>query len=155
MVCSLIHALSCFLSTVRPEVVLDPVSINVTRVEDNIVLSCSATGFPAPTIVWYHNDTAITTMGRVNIASTSSHYQTNSTVTITSAMTNDTGDYYCNITSSVSAFGPVSSSVALVLVQGQCVLVYNTGICAMYISLLIMIDFPSCVLTFHSNPRTA
>ena len=108
--------LSCFLYTVRPEVVLDPVSINVTRVEDNIVLSCSATGFPAPAIVWYHNNTAITTMGRVNITSSSSHYQTNSTITITSSMTNDTGDYYCNATNTV---GTVSTSVALALVQGQ------------------------------------
>ena len=108
--------LSCFLYTVRPVVVLDPVSINVTRVENNIVLSCSATGFPAPAIVWYHNDTAITTMGRVNITSSSSDYQTNSTITITSSMTNDTGDYYCNATSTV---GTVSTSVALALVQGQ------------------------------------
>ena len=113
----------CSLNTVRPEVVLNPVSINVTRIEDSIVLSCSATGFPAPSIIWYHNNTAITPMDRISISISitisSSHFRTSSTITITDSMTNDSGTYYCNITSSISDFGPINSSIALVLVQGQ------------------------------------
>lgn len=103
----------------RPEVVLSPMSINVTRIEDSIILTCSATGFPAPNIVWYHNDTAVTVVECVMVTTSSARYQTNSSIAITNAVTNDTGDYYCNVTSPVSAFGPINSSVALVLVQGQ------------------------------------
>ena len=120
------------LSTVRPEVVLNPVSINVTRIEDSIILSCSATGFPAPSIIWHHNDTAIIPMERISTNTSSSHFQTNSTININNSMTNDTGTYYCNITSSIGDFGPINSSIALVLVQGQCASTHcirYTGIC--------------------------
>ena len=66
-------------------------------------------------------------------------------------MTNDTGDYYCNVTSPVSDFVPINSSVALVLVQGQLVVLIIVYIhwnpCN-----AIMIDKLYYVLAFHSNP---
>ena len=113
MFSSNIHDLSCFISSVRPVVVSNPMPVNVTRIQDNITLTCSATGFPAPSITWFHNDTVV--MASPRIVSIRSRYEISSTLTITNANTNDTGDYFCNITSTV---GTVSTSVALVLVQG-------------------------------------
>ena len=116
MFSSSIHALSCSISSVRPVVVKNLMPVNVTRIQDNIILTCSATGFPVPTITWYHNDTLVmASMTSPRIVSIPSRYEISSTLTITSANTNDTGDYFCNITSTV---GTVSTSVALVLVQG-------------------------------------
>ena len=97
-------------------VVSNPTPVNVTRLQDNIVLTCSATGFPRPDITWYHNDTAVMgSMTSPRIVSIPTRYEISSTLTITNANTNDTGDYYCNVTNSV---GTLSTSVALVLVQG-------------------------------------
>lgn len=80
------------------------------------------------------------------VSNSSSHYQTNSTLTIT--MTNDTGDYYCNVTSPVSDFVPINSSVALVLVQGQLVVLiivyihWNPCNAIMIDKLLLCVDIP-------------
>ena len=116
MFSSSMRALSCSISLVRPVVVSNPMPVNVTRLQDNIVLTCSATGFPVPSITWYHNDTlVVATMTSPRIVGIPTRYEISSTLTITSANTNDTGDYYCNITNSV---GTLSTSVALVLVQG-------------------------------------
>ena len=76
---------------VGPVIVMAPVSINVTSVEDDIVLTCSVTGFPTPSITWQHNGSLVTEMGRVEISETTSYYQRNSTLTVRTAMTNNTG----------------------------------------------------------------
>ena len=118
---------------VGPEIVLDPVSVNVTSVEDNITLTCSATGFPAPSITWQHNGTTIVAMGRVeNNTISSSYYQVTSTLTVRMAMTNDTGNYSCTATSSIGTYSPVNSQVVLVLVQG-----------------LLMLSIFEAILLFH------
>ena len=104
------------LHAVGPVIVMAPVHINVTSVEDDIVLRCSATGFPTPIITWQHNGSLVTEMGRVEINETTSYYQRNSILTIRTAMTNDTGNYSC--IASVASYSQISE-VVLVLVQGE------------------------------------
>ena len=112
VVISVLHA-------VGPEIVVAPVSINVTSSEDDLVLSCSATGFPTPSISWQHNNSLVSVMQRVEINETTSFFQINSTLTVRRSMTNDTGNYSCTATSPVTFYSPVVSEVVLVLVQGQ------------------------------------
>ena len=113
-----VHLLPAYqFSAVGPEIVLDPVPINVTIMEDDITLTCSSTGFPVPTIFWHHNDFAVTPLERVFFSNMSSYYQINSTLTIRTAMFNDTGTYSCTATSSIASYSPVNSAVVLVLVQ--------------------------------------
>ena len=111
--------ISSVLHAVGPVIVMAPVPINVTSVEDDIVLSCSATGFPTPSITWQHNGSLVTEMGHVEINETMSFYQRNSTLIVRTAMTNDTGNYSCTATSSLTFYHPVTSEVVLVLVQGE------------------------------------
>ena len=92
--------------------------MNVTR-NHSITLNCSATGYPAPSITWQHNRTIISEISRVRISNTSSYFQTTSTLTVTSSMTNDSGRYFCTATSSVTEFDSVNSTEALVLLQSQ------------------------------------
>ena len=108
------------LHVVGPLFVVAPMSINVSHMEDHVVLSCSVTGFPTPSIVWQHNDSLVTETGHVEINETMSFYQRSSTLTVREAMINDTGNYSCKASiSSVASYSPVTSEVALVLVQGQ------------------------------------
>ena len=87
----------------------------MTSFEGTIMLSCEATGFPAPVITWFHNDTEVNntsyTSEEVNI------YTSRSTLTRTMPERNDTGEYYCQ--ASVDGYEEVNSDTALVLVQGK------------------------------------
>lgn len=100
---------------VSPVITKDPQDQNVTSFEGIIILSCEATGFPAPVITWFHNDTEVNdttyTSEQVNA------YTTNSTLTRMMPDSNDTGDYYCQ--ASVEGYEEVNSDTALVLVQGK------------------------------------
>ena len=113
--------------------VLDPVSVNVNG-NRNIILSCSATGYPVPTITWHYNGAAITAMTNVEITNTSSYYQVNSTLTVKMPTVNNTGNYSCTATSTIAELGtiaeysPVHSTTALVFVQGQLCCLYNIWI---------------------------
>lgn len=51
--------LPCFVIIVFPEIELSPNATNVSIVVEDIELSCSASGFPFPTITWLHNGTDI------------------------------------------------------------------------------------------------
>ena len=111
--------IQCFtFAAVAPEIETNPVAMNVTR-NHTITLECSATGYPAPSITWWHNRTIISQTIRVSISNTSSYFQTTSILTVTMSMTNDSGHYFCTATSSISVFNSVNSTEALVLVQGQ------------------------------------
>ena len=118
------------LHAVGPVIVMAPVSINVTSMEDDIVLTCSVTGFPTPNITWRHNDSYVTNMGaHGDINETTSYYQRNSTLTIRTAMTNDSGNYSC--TANVVSYSQISEMV-LVLVQGEWFVVAMTQISPPY-----------------------
>ena len=95
-----------------------PEDENVTSTED-LVLVCTATGFPVPDIVWIHNGTVVDAAesDQTSITEVSMERQLMSTLTVTNTIFNNSGDYVCNATS--SEFDPVISDPVLVLIQGQ------------------------------------
>ena len=53
-----------FLSTVGPHFVSDPVASQEVVINGEINLTCSAEGFPRPSIVWFMNNTMINDSGK-------------------------------------------------------------------------------------------
>ena len=109
----------CTLSypTVSPVTTEHPQDQNVTSFEGTIMLSCTATGFPAPTITWFHNNTM-----EDNTSYTSemiNDYTTRSSFIMSMPATIDSGMYFCRAAISVHD-QEVDSSRVTVLVQGQC-----------------------------------
>ena len=89
---------------------------------ENFTLMCSASSYPVPTIMWTHNGTIVSedendraTIISELIASIS----VISALTVSMALKNDSGDYACIATSSISNFQPVVSGPVTVLVQGK------------------------------------
>ena len=96
----------------------------VTRTEE-LQLTCTAEGFPLPSITWTHNGTDIDAAVSSNIAiteDTSMGIELTSTLTVTNTSISDSGDYTCRADS--SEFPAVTSDTVLVLIQGQ-KFVYN------------------------------
>ena len=100
-------------SPVIPEFTDAPTDENVTRTEE-LVLNCSANGFPRPQIVWLHNETEFE--DNDTITETLYEFDITSTLTITETSFNDSGNYTCIARTAV--FDDVTSRVALVLIQG-------------------------------------
>ena len=95
--------------------------MNATLTE-NFTLVCSASGYPVPTITWTHNGTMVSeeendqaTIISENITSRS----VRSTLTVSMAAINNSGDYACIVTSSISNFQNLTSGPVTVLVQGE------------------------------------
>ena len=101
-------------------VVEDPRDQNVTSFEGTIMLSCTATGFPAPTITWFHNntmeDSSLYTSEMINA------YTTLSTFTMSMPATNDSGMYFCR--AAINGYDDIDSNTATVLVQGEACFVF-------------------------------
>lgn len=92
----------------------------MTKIEDDIILTCSAVSFPPSTITWGHNDTTVSNGERVMITTTMPYFfQVTSTLNVSTSMTNDTGNYSCTATSPLGMFQPATSEDVLVLVQGM------------------------------------
>jgi len=104
--------------TVVPVISVPPEDENVTSTED-LVLVCTATGFPVPGIIWIHNGTVVDAAesAQTSITVVPMERQLMSTLTVTNTIFNNSGDYVCNATS--SEFDPVTSGPVLVLIQGQ------------------------------------
>ena len=105
-------------------ITLPPMDENVTRTEE-LQLTCTAEGFPHPSINWTHNGTDIDAAVSSDIAiteDTSMGIELTSTLTVTNTSFNDSGNYTCRAES--SEFPAVTSDTVLVLIQGQKV-VYN------------------------------
>ena len=110
--------LTCFVpTTVHPVLVALPTALNVTLIEGNIIQSCNATGFPLPSIQWYQNGTLVTEDDRTSISNLTDSRSVLSTLTVSVAMTNDSGEYHCNASNTV---GSVVSDTVTVFVQGVC-----------------------------------
>ena len=79
------------------------------------MLVCEATGFPAPAITWFQNDTeqdnTTFTNEQVNV------YTTRSVFMMPMPDRNDSGQYHCQAT--VDGYEAVNSNTSLVLVQGM------------------------------------
>lgn len=80
-------------------------------------LTCAATGFPMPQVTWYHNGSMATSDGdTVMISTVVEGRLVSSTLIISMAMSNNSGNYTCNVTS--PEYGEVTRS-GVVLVQGM------------------------------------
>lgn len=106
----------------------DPVSLNVT-VSNSFSLSCGASGFPLPDIVWLQNGTEIEPSNitlfegsgsgdyiPILISERRGVRSVDSRLDVAMAMTNDTGSYSCSIVSDV--YPAITTSLGIVLVQG-------------------------------------
>ena len=108
------------LPTVEPVILVPPVDMNVTSFQDNIILTCNASGYPVPSISWTHNATTVSdTDDRTSIAEQFGVRSIMSTLTVMTAMTNDSGMYECIVTSPMGEFEQVNSGPVTVLVQGK------------------------------------
>ena len=113
--------ITVYILLVAPLLLVGPSDVNAT-LSENFTLVCSAFGHPVPTIIWTHNGTLVSedendraTIISELIASRS----VISALTVSMAMKNDSGDYACIATSSISNFQPVVSGPVTVLVQGK------------------------------------
>ena len=111
----------CSLHSVAPLLLVGPSAVNAT-LSENFTLVCSASGYPVPTIIWTHNGTIVSeeendraTIISENITSRS----VRSTLTVSMAAINNSGDYACIITNSISDFQNLTSGPVTVLVQGE------------------------------------
>lgn len=96
----------------------DPVDVDGTAVAPSLTtgavraqtgsrltLTCRASGFPRPSVGWFHNATAITSSGRYSISQSTSTSRVTSTLVVTRTEQDDTGDYNCIANSGGSSGG--------------------------------------------------
>ena len=102
----------CFFPIVSPVVTEHPQHQNVTSFE-GIMLSCTATGFPAPAITWFHNNSMEDNASPQRI----NDYTTRSIFIMSMPATNDSGMYFCR--AAVDGYDDVDSNTVTVLVQGE------------------------------------
>ena len=105
-----------FLSTVGPNFTENPEPSQEVVINGTFMLSCSAEGFPRPSIVWYLNGTVISG-GEIEVEET---INVNSiTLTISDAGFNYSGMYYCQAVSSEFPDLNVTSTVGIITVVGK------------------------------------
>ena len=104
--------------TVAPHIDVPPMDMNVTTTED-IILTCTASGYPVPSISWNHNGTTVSESISINITEQDEDRMTLSTLTVTGADFNDSGQYECFATSPIGSFQTVENGPVTVLVQGK------------------------------------
>ena len=112
----MIECASIPILTVAPRIEVPPMAMNVTTTED-IILTCTASGYPIPSISWTHNDTAVNES--ISISITEQDRVTMSTLTVIGAVVNDSGQYECFATSPIGNFTVERSGPVTVLVQGK------------------------------------
>ena len=111
-----------FLPTVGPHFITDPVSSQEVLIDGEFSLTCSAEGFPRPSIVWFMNNTMIINgVSDLNILMNVA----GSTLTASNASFNDSGVYYCQAVSSEFMDINVTSGVAIITVVGKLVASYT------------------------------
>ena len=101
---------------VSPLILNASTDLNVTTSE-NFTLMCNATGYPVPSILWFHNGTAVNESSRITIVPQSSSRVSLSVLSVSTAMATDSGMYTCNASS--PEFQTVSSGTVNVLIQGE------------------------------------
>ena len=105
---------------VNPILLEEPVDTNISLFE-NGVLTCRARGFPTPEVSWYQNGTRLdaAAVGKVNITAVIMNRDTTSTLTITNATFDNSGRYFCSVTSSDPNVIMVNSSEVDVIVRRE------------------------------------
>ena len=106
------------MSTVSPRFITNPEASQEVVINGGFSLTCTAEGFPRPSIIWFMNDTMIS--NGVSDFNTSMTVLT-STLTISNANFNDSGMYYCQAVSSEFADLNVTSGVGIIAVVGKIV----------------------------------
>ena len=120
----------CSVHLVAPLLLVGPSAMNAT-LSENFTLVCSASGYPIPTIIWTHNGTIVSedendraTIISENITSRS----VRSTLTVSMAAINNSGDYACIVTSSISDFQNLTAGPVTVLVQGEAITLFSSSL---------------------------
>ena len=100
---------------------MGPSAVNAT-LSENFTLLCSASGYPVPTIIWTHNGTVVNE-DEIDqdtiITNMTTSRSVMSTLTVSMAAINNSGDYACIVTSSISDFQSLTADPVTVLVQGE------------------------------------
>ena len=104
--------------TVGPHFITNPTASQEVIINREFRLTCSAEGFPIPSIVWFMNNTMISN-GMTIVQSTLN--VNSSTLIISNANFNDSGMYYCQAVSSEFPDLNVTSTTAIVTVVGKLV----------------------------------
>ena len=116
----------CSVYSVAPLLLVGPSAMNAT-LSENFTLVCSASGYPVPTIIWTHNGTLVNEEEHDRASITPQLIASRSVIsvlTVSGAMINDSGDYVCNVASSIRDFQPLMAAPATVLVQGNVTFIY-------------------------------
>lgn len=117
--------------TVAPEISEHPAALNVS-ISGSFSLSCAANGVPTPEIFWLLNGTEVDLLNTtlfsgsgsgslvpIEVTETYGVRSISSTLDVSMAMTNDSGNYSCLIVSPIADFPPITTDPARVLVQGM------------------------------------
>ena len=110
----------CSVHSVAPLVLTEPSATKATISED-FVLTCNASGYPVPTILWTHNGTTVdeNENNRATIAPSTGSRSVLSVLTVSMGAINDSGDYACIVSSSIDEFQNITGGSVTVLVQGK------------------------------------
>lgn len=122
----LLHYCLSFTRIVKSEITEQPMPVNVSiNNVDNIILTCSAEGFPLPIITWQHNGQVLNESDRISINPENDEdiNEVTSTVVVSEPVLSETGLYQC-IIQNLPVYEPVMSDSVTVLVQGKLVLDY-------------------------------
>ena len=104
-----------FLLVVGPHFIINPIADQEVVINGTLTLTCSAEGFPIPSIVWFMNNTMISN----KITNVESTMNTSSTLIISNVNFNDSGMYYCQAVSNEFPDVNVTSTIAIITVIGE------------------------------------
>ena len=127
-----------FLHVVGPHFIINPIANQEVVINGTLTLTCSAEGFPIPSIVWFMNNTMISN----KITNVESTMNTSSTLIISNVNFNDSGMYYCQAVSNEFPDVNVTSTIAIITVVGELV---NEN------ELLLLFNFLLSYITTHAK----
>ena len=102
----------------NPILLEEPVDTNISLFEVGVLI-CRVRGFPAPEVLWYQNGIRleVAALGNVNVTAVMMSRITTSTLAITNVTFDNSGWYFCSITSSDPNVISVNSSEVDIIVQ--------------------------------------
>ena len=119
--CAVIYIVLRSVHSVAPLLLVGPSAMNGT-LSENFTLVCNASGYPVPTIIWTHNGTLVNEDENDRATITPQWITSRSvmsTLAVSMAAINDSGDYACIVTSSIGDFQNITAGPVTVLVQGE------------------------------------